>query len=538
MDNSIMDLIDEVETKYTSSTGSRKLLLISHLESLGYLSFLNINELSLNLQTEKAFHLFYSELLDSKLVRTSEIKQIEKIFGEESHTKLLELALDIDEGLTFSSLPSFGAINLKSRIIHYRLKLLGLYSGEVNSPYSSLSYVGLEKLGSFIDKNKLSAINLVADLQRFTNQYLKINGYKNCLTVFDAPDSLDTDSFPEYSGKFKRTLKKNLSKFPEIFNEIDKKLFYRKDDKVEGQYLQELAQSEFNSFTLRLIQIHQWMGGFYNGNIDDYFGPISLNSLTNIIDTYAEAFDTKVKLEEVLVIIKGDVFLFNSLFFLKQYKEESYANDNSIDTLNIVSQTYNKANENERQSFEQNINTEIESINNSSSQIGNNLTFSKKVFTGIKTFFKKVFKFAGKIFKWIAEQTSKFLDFIKAFIRNLYEYIKLAIRHFLNGIKFLIGKSPIVSQNKNGSYNYTNFDFDKDVISIINSDTGKLEEHVNKAHTLVKSMDFSLEVISLVFGLLRTLLASASAIALPIFLLKLAKSFKLVLDKYKLIVTI
>ena len=540
-----MNLVQEVEVKYTSTSVASEQQLVNHLDSLGYLDCLMLTALNAKSKVQEAYDRFYADLKNSGLVSLSDLRQAEAVFGAESPTKLLELAIDVDEGFTFQALPQFGELNLQTRIIHYRLTLLGVYQEKVNLPYSALSYAALEKLASYLGKTKLAAINLAADLQNFTSIYLKANGYQHCLTVIKYPEEKKRANtspdfqIPNYSGQFKRLLKQNLKNHESIFESIDELLFYRNDRKVNESFLDKLYKSELNAFTLRLILIHQWMSGFYNATLDNDFGALSLESLNNIIDCYTEAFGDEVKTAKLLVRINEDTLLFNALFFLQHYKEEGLSSDTTIATLNTVNAAYQNASDKNQQDFENNLNAEIGRLNAAPEATWQPVSITNKVFTGIKTFFKKIFKFAGKIFKWIISNVKKYADFVKNFIRNLYEYLKIAVRQFINGVKFLIGKLPVISTTSNGRTLYSNFDIDKDVVSLISTgDNAAIETHVKKVSNQVHGMEFSLSVISMLYAVLRTLLAGTAPIAMPVFLFNLAKAFKLVIDKYKLIVTI
>lgn len=541
LDN-ITDLVQEVEKKYTSTTDASEQQLANHLHSLGYLDRLMLTALNSNSKLQEAYEHFYGDLKNSQLIGTKDLRQTEYIFGEESRTKLLELAVDVDEGFTFNALPEFGTVNLQSRIIHYRLSLLGFYTEKINLPYSGITYAALDKLASFLGKTKLAAINLAADLQNFTNVYLNANGYGHSITVIKNSTGKKQDdqiTVSEYNGQFKRLLKVNLKNHDAIFDALNEELFHHSDKKVNEAYLGKLYKSEFNNFTLRLIQIHQWMSGFYQGTVDNEFGAITLENLHTIIDNFTEAFGREIKATKLLVQINDDYALFNSLFFLQHYKEENYSDDSAIDTINTVTASFNNASKDDQDKFEGKLNAEIGILNKRERSSYQPITITHKVFTGIKTFFKKIFRFAGKIFKWIISNIKKFANFVTNFIRKLYEYLKIAVRQFINGVKFLLGKLPVISINKSGGSLYSNFDIDKDVVNLLSTgDNTAIAAHVKKVSNQVQGMEFSLSVVSMLYAVLRTLLAGATPIAMPVFLFNLAKSFKLVINKYKLLVTI
>jgi len=539
MNDSLLEIIGEIETRYLPGNGKELGRKAQILTDLGYLRHELLSDVLKEKQIGAAYEVFYNELIQSGLIPPGEIKKIELMYPEQAPAKLLEMAADTDEGLIFGKLPAFGERGLPTRITHYRLNLLGLFNAPAETAFNAASYFALEKAASYIQKPKLATLNLLADLQNYTVAFLESCGYQNCLAVFSANPSAETDSELEYSGQFRRLLKKGLEKHAGIFEEIDEQIFFRNDDKVDGEFLKQRENDETNRFVLRLIQLHQWMAGFYDGALDSDFGPVTLGSLKTIIRLYNEAGASQVKPGEVLARVKGNTYIFNALFFLQHYKNENYSGDNTSETLNILSESYQKAPAEEKVKFETNMLSVFTDISNNQDTLPVKKNGAiRRVFFGIKTFFKKAFGFARRLFRWIAEKTEHAAVFISHVVSMIYRFFKEAARHFAEGLKFLLGRLPVISRNNNGKMLYSNFDFSKDGLCILNSnDPQAVKIHMKTVGSKIKSMSFSLTLIAFLLQALKGLLRAGSPVTWPFLVIKLASSLKKLTDSYKIILT-
>lgn len=539
MDDPLLEIIGEVEKNYLPGSGKELGRKTQLLIDLGYLRYELLADVLLEQKIREAYGHFYKELIESGLVALRDVKKIELMYQRQAEEKLLEMAADIDEGLIFGKLPEFGEKGLATRIIHYRLNLLGLYNAPIGMAFNAASYFALEKAASYIQKPRLATLNLLADLENYTVAFLDSCGYQNCVAVFSVGPSVERKQEFDYTGHFKRRLKENLKKHPEIFEDIDKHIFFRNDDKVDEEFLRKKENDETNRFVLRLIQLHQWMAGFYDGALDSDYGSKTLDSLQNIIARFNESGAEQVETREVLARVKENIFIFNALFFLLHYKDENYAGDNTFETLKILSESYQAAPAKDQDDFEENLKSEFDHI----TQNQDNLPAKKdgvirRAFFGIKTFFKKAFRFAHKLFRWIADKVERATTFVRNAIQMIYRFFKEAIRHFIEGIKFMLGRLPVVSRDNNGKMLYSNFDLSKDGICILGSnDTQTVELHSKAVGDKVKSMSFSLALIAFVFKALKGLLSAGAPIAWPVFVIKLATSLKKLTDSYKIILT-
>lgn len=542
----ILDIVDTLDQEYLPTDSQNPEALEQMLSDLGYLPVFN-GQSSLNSSSDldQAMNSFKAELKESGLLPQAEINQINQIYGEQSDEKILELCLDMDEGLKFNALPTFRDRGLQVRIIHYRLHILGVYHQAIDAYYSSSSYSGLQQLTRYTGKTLLSTLNLLSDLQEFTVTYLKERGFEQPISIFRvSPSVLENlrddqgkkSKLPDYTGAFKRAVKRELKNHPDVFKKLRDSLFKKDDDDVNEQVALTMSRNEDNAFIIRLIQIHQWMAGFYHGRLDGELGPVTINSLREIISSYNDSGEDIDEKKALVVLVEKDgIIAFNTIFFLNKYKVEHSQSDKTIQTLETINNSYQNAKADDQKDFRDNFTTGIKDIRNGkdpSSREGKG--FLGRIFGGIRSFFKKIFRFASKIFGWIARKVGKALSFITSFLKKIYEVIKQAAHHFIEGVKFLLGRTTILSGTPQQNI-ITQFNVDKDVINLVQQlDEAILTIHKAKVNEKVQSLKFSLMLIALLFKTIKVLLVGA-IVAWPIFLLKLAKSFKQLTDQYKLI---
>lgn len=539
MNDPLAELANQVEQEIPASADLLSGARVQMLTDLGYLKTELIYEGNAIEKAASAYQSFYADLLASGLTEARQLKNLTAMYGSEAGVKLLEAATDVDEGFRFTSLPRLGDLNLVTRIVHYRLALLGFYAGQPDSAYNAYSMAGLDQAASLIMQKALTTLNLLGNLQQFTVAFTNVHGYSNSIAAIKSPSSQSSGKIPEYSGKFKRRLRDDLRNHPAEFEVLDKGLFYRQDEKVDQAFVNSLANAELNSFILRLIQLHQWMAGYYNGALDAGFGEVSLNSLLNIIHNYRESAGVRISDGEVLVNVTGDYYLFNSLFFLKQYQAESQQQDKSFETLAAIVYSYKEAGNKEKSDFDKNFRSGMAAVveRQKALPVKKNGVI-RRIFFGVKTFFKKAFRFARKIFRWIAQWADKAVEFLGNLLRMIYSFVKEAVRHFVDGIRFLTGNFPVLTNGKSGELIYSNLSVDKDGVNILGkAEPGEIRQHLNSLKGMVSSMSFSLAVIGMVVQLMKSVLASPAPVAWPVLILNLGMSFKKVSETYKTILT-
>ncbi|MEL6926819.1 MAG: hypothetical protein AAFO94_22455, partial [Bacteroidota bacterium] len=73
--------------------------------------------------------------------------------------------------------------------------------------------------------------------------------------------------------RFKNKLEESLH--PDFYRELRQQVFTQRNT----QWLDELSKDPFNQFLIRLLQVHQWMNGYYYGQLDSDLGRRTFDSI-------------------------------------------------------------------------------------------------------------------------------------------------------------------------------------------------------------------------------------------------------------------
>lgn len=97
--------------------------------------------------------------------------------------------------------------------------------------------------------------------------------------------STDFDFKPRYLAGFKRDI------------------LPRKSKDVKWEYVKGRSTDELTNFIIKVLQVHQWMDGFYDGKTDGEIGSVSLNSIADLLKFYNAASKNELNLDSVLYYI-------------------------------------------------------------------------------------------------------------------------------------------------------------------------------------------------------------------------------------------
>ena len=136
----------------------------------------------------------------------------------------------------------------------------------------------------------------------------------------------------------------------------------------------------------------------------------------------------------------------------------------------------------------------------------------------------------------MTEKLDKVWSIMKSFFQKIIEQSKRALKSLVQGIKFLLGRTPLITNSTN-KLAISNIEFAGDSLHIIDE---HLKSDVLKTHQLAiekfqDGIQFSIAIVGELFQMLKYLVAGV--IGWPLLLLQLAQSIKTVYQKYNLIYT-
>ncbi len=508
--------------------------IAQHLMELGYINLRKVNALW-DMDYIRAKAQFMLELSQSKIFDDEYIHRLTLTGEENMLVFFLRRFTDIDEGITISKLPNIGELNLITRIIHYRLDLFGLWPMQVEIPFSALTTHKLNEIGLYAKCNTLDAFNYLADVESLTKHLLDIHPAEKFILIFRSPKvTNETKKKLDRRGAFQRQLLEDFGERTDFFRYIAKQILKSNPDKVDFSFLNKEAINPFKRFIMRLIQVHQWQEGFYNGLLDSNMGEVTVKSMLDTIGFYNSSDNRNIKTHRAITYVHNGYFVFNSLFFLQEYMIEDGVPEivSGEDQILIdISNELENAGEEEQDEFTINLEKLKSDIyNDANKKPQQRKGFLQRIYFGTKQLLKKAFRFARKIFSWIKTQASKAWGFLKKLFRNYFENLRSGIKAFVDGFKFLFGQKFIES-SINGQMIASKFSIDGDSVSITSNQIGDvLETHLHLIGYNIKSMKFTLAIVT---GVLKLIIGMINIISWPLLLVNIIKIYKNISISYQ-----
>ena len=525
-------IISQLEGELKTLPGRRN-EITQHLIELGYISLQKANAVRPG-DIIEAKAKFLDEVLQSSIFPGEYVEQLMLVGKDFALSTLLRKITDIDEGITFRELPKNGEVSLSTRLIHYRLDVFGLWPMNIAAPFSSLSIFKLNEIAEFAKCKTLEVVNFLADVEQFTEHLLKIHPEEKFILIFKSPKVSDkTRKTLDRRHPFKRQLVDDFGERADFFKYLNKNILVNNPKNVDVNFLQKEAGNSFKKFILRLIQVHQWRDGFYSGLLDSDIGEVTLKSMLDAIDFYNSTENRNIKTYRVITYVHQGYFVFNSLFFLKEYmiEETTPANQNGeFYVLNNLTSQLGQSNEKDRADFSSNINKlKADIYLESEQEPGEKNGFLRRVYFGVKKLIQKALRFARKIFSWIKDKVEKVWGFLKTLFRDFFENLEMGIRAFVDGINFLFGRKPLESSNGNEMI-ISKFSIDGDSVSITSGQISNvLQDHLDTIGYNVKSMKFTLTIVG---GILKLIIEMVSIIIWPLLILNIIKTYKNISASY------
>ncbi len=527
-------IIDRLEQE-AATLPEQKNRCHQHLIELGYIPLFRVNALTpRDITNAKAD--FLRDAGESGLYSENELRQ--EIFETEDEflAELLGKATDIDEGFTFIKLPAPGEMNLITRIIHYRLDIFGMWPFPVNTPFNVInSMAALKTIAGYTDSKELEAVNYLADVELFTKRLLEIHPDEDFILTFKTKKVLEKNLVRslDRTVKFKRQLIRDFGERSDFFKYLNKEVLKENVRKVDFAFMDKEAANPFKRFVLRLIQVHQWQDGLYEGLLDSDIGAVTINSILNAIDLFNAAGNKNIESFQVLTHVVNGYFLFNGLFFLQEYMvEESSDTSGSEDIIvNDVMDSVERADDETLNLFQQRMDLlKMEIVATSKSEPEEKKGFLKRIYFGVKKFFQKVISISKKIFGWVVKLAKKFWGLLKKVFGHLFTKLAKGVKAFVDGIKFLLGKKGTTTHHEKGMIASV-IRMDGDCFNFVAGDVeGIIQEHNRKIKYNTTSMEFALSVVG---GVLNIVMKAFSVLSWPMLIFSIIKVFKHISESYK-----
>lgn len=534
MSDALENILTKLETE-TDSQPDGQNRLIQHLIELDYIPLLLANALtSENVGAAKIR--FLEDSISSGLFPNAIFEAAYGMDEDDFFTMLLEKITDIDEGIVFNQLPDSGEVSLQSRMLHYRLDIFGMWPFPVSKPFDLLnSKAALTEIAGFLNTDILTAINLIGNTEALTQRLLAIHPPEDFILTVLPKNPIEHKLRRQLSRTqaFRRQLLDDFGERNDFFKYLNREILKERPDRIDYDFLNNEFRKPFKRFVMRLIQVHQWQEGSYNGLLDSDIGEVTIRSILNSIDLYNESERKNIKEHRVLNHIGNEYFLFNALFFLQEYVITPEREvDPQEQILSDLIHNIGQANDANLNAFELNLavlKTEISQGTENKPRERKGLL--QRVYYGFKKFLKKIASFSRKIFGWVVQLTEKFKAFLKKVFGKIFDDIRTGIRAFIDGIRFLLGNKETVTQNDSGMLiSAIRVDGDCYNFALGSSAFALAEEHNRMVKYHVRSMHFALTIVG---GVLKTFLLSISVFSWPLLIFTIARLVKNIKESFQ-----
>ena len=225
----------------------------------------------------------------------------------------------------FDAVPIRGAVNLTTRSLHHRLRVLGLFGDPLDSPWGDEGEGALALLAFHlgVSPQRISdgrvqrvVVRKSADARWLATRFMKRQGLVP-LVVSAGPEKVQKQAKLEdlivIRGKFVEGAKK-LERIPGVSDRTRRRGLALLD---AARTPESSRLTPSNEFGLQLVQLLLWMYGFYRGRLDGSWGPMSHTALEEAL-----AFE-EIERHEALRSIDKQWVALNTEYVLRMWSTNS-----------------------------------------------------------------------------------------------------------------------------------------------------------------------------------------------------------------------
>lgn len=407
---------------------------------------------------------------------------------------LIQLLVGLDGDFCLKEVPQSTTQTIFIRVFHYRLNLLGLYNGPIGNAYSASTEQAWTKFQTWLDQSdETKALELSGDLDQLIRTLKENPTFKNTVLYFtyhsfDQSRSINRESTDTAFGI---QLGKNIKTTSNEFRTFKK---YAGKNSPDLNFLLEQCESDKNKFMLRIMQLHQWMSGYYLGTIDGDIGEISFNSFIELAKGEVENGNIKFSFPLFVMHLTGDYWIVNIHYFFDhlQNRKEDQTN---IDVLfREFNNQYEKLSHEDRENVDINLKAAWKEINVAKNRDLKSTKFRfRRIYFGIRSLVRSAWRSLKRLFGWLTNKATEFIknmaDLMKNFAKLLYREIREGLQLFASGMAFLFGNRTITT----GDF-LSHYDFDADSIHLISLKSSHIivQQQIQTFQHTVEGLDFAM----------------------------------------------
>ena len=280
-----------------------------------------------------------------------------------------------------------------------------------------------------------------------------------------------------------------------------------------------------NRVILRLLQIRQWMSGYYQADLDSKLEALTFESLLDLVKSEKAGGNTSFNAQSFIGYIGQDYWALNIHYLLDQYSEAIDNQQVNLDDIfHAYQQTVVTAKPKQLNMLEQNMNQAwTAQIAETTANMSGAGKFVGKLYYGAKSVVKALWKGIKAIFKVFVKTITKMANYLKSLVRVLFREIREGLQSFAIGMKFLFGKREVITGEGTARI-FSKFDFDMDCRMIYGRQISESEltTHIQELQKRTKGLEFAMMLTGKVIKMLMILLTGGW----QVLLIKIGLAFK------------
>ncbi len=239
--------------------------------------------------------------------------------------------------------------------------------------------------------------------------------------------------------RFKAKLKRSLDS--RTYASLKKEVF----QKQSPAYLKKLERDEVNQLLLRIIQIHQWMNGYYFGRLDSKVGNRTFGALVDLTEDLPN-----LRLKYVLTKL-GDstdgYWLLNAEYLFSRFAYYYRHDGTSITTAQLIQKYQQHFDEADPAMLNNSTKKALKSFNREVKQ-GLKLDGLKRFcYLGVRSLARSIGRVIGKIVFFVKKQIRCIANLFKNAIKLMYGAIREGLRKYGIGIVYLLATGQVTGLN-------------------------------------------------------------------------------------------
>lgn len=380
---------------------------------------------------------------------------------------VLQLLTSLDGDFTLKPLHEIKNLEIYTRVLQYRLHLLGLFATPPDGCFSSELTEAFEKLSGWLPAvNQAKLPELTGDISNLIIRIRESEVFEGKIIYFRfATDSSRFYSITGNNRDFMDQLRKDIGRKSDGFRQLKEKSKY---GNVDREFLDAQCDDEKGRFLVRLLQLQQWVSGYYLGTVDGDLGKFTFSSFLELAQGEAESGNSDFRMNLLVGHIADQYWVANPHYLFGEYttKRAEYSPGMS-EVFDVWNEKYQQLDDDGRKTVDENMRQAWKSVNvGFSSDLKSSSNRFRRIYYGAKSLLKSFLRGMKNIFRKLRDKVidllSGMFNLVKNFAKFMYREIREALHIFSRGLKFLFGNRQLSTGDC-----LTKFDFDLDSISVI-----------------------------------------------------------------------